>query len=118
MSSAAKAVSLKCNVCGLLLKSVEECQTHGEMTGHADFAESTETIKTMKCRECGKRCRNLEEQKLHANFNEGHSVFVPCEESDNVVQTAKEFRKMENDMRAKTPGCLSRRKAQIKTTTS
>ena len=99
MSSAAKAVSLKCNVCGLLLKSVEECQTHGELTGHADFAESTETIKTMKCRECGKRCRNLEEQKLHANFNEGHSVFVPCEESDNVVQTAKEFRKMENDMR-------------------
>ena len=48
------------------------------MTGHADFAESTET-QTMKCRECGKRCRNLEEQKLHANFNEGHSVFVPCE---------------------------------------
>jgi len=99
MASKTAAVSLKCNVCGLLLKSVEECQTHGEMTGHSDFSESTETIKTMKCRECGKRCRNEQEQKLHANFNEGHSVFVPCEESDNVVQTAKEFRKMENDMR-------------------
>ena len=99
MASKTAAVSLKCNVCGLLLKSVEECQTHGEMTGHSDFSESTETIKTMKCRECGKRCRNEQEQKLHANFNEGHSVFVPCEESDNVVQTAKEFRKLENDMR-------------------
>ena len=93
------AVSLKCNICGILLKSVEECQTHGEMTGHLDFSESKETIKTMKCQKCGKRCRNKEEEKLHANFNEGHNVFVPWEESDNVVQTAKEFRKMENEMR-------------------
>ena len=93
------AVSLKCNICGILLKSVEECQTHGEMTGHSDFSESKETIKTMKCQKCGKRCRNKEEEKLHANFNEGHNVFVPWEESDNVVQTAKEFRKMENEMR-------------------
>jgi hypothetical protein len=40
----AKALSLKCNVCGLLLRSMREAQDHGESTGHADFAESTEAV--------------------------------------------------------------------------
>jgi UBX domain-containing protein 1/4 len=98
MASEQKAVSLKCVTCGVLLKSVQEAQTHGEITGHSDFSESTEIIKTMRCTACGKRCRNEQEQKLHSNFNEGHEDFVECEEGDNVVQTSKQFKQMKNEM--------------------
>jgi hypothetical protein len=37
-----QALSLKCNQCGAQFKSVAEAQSHGEATGHSDFAESTE----------------------------------------------------------------------------
>jgi hypothetical protein len=41
---AAQALSLKCNTCGAFLRSMREAQDHGEATGHADFAESTEPV--------------------------------------------------------------------------
>ena len=40
------AQSLVCNDCGLQLKSVKEATDHNEATGHANFAESEEKVRT------------------------------------------------------------------------
>lgn len=38
------AKSLRCSVCGALLRNVAEAQSHGEITGHASFEESTDVV--------------------------------------------------------------------------
>ena len=40
----AQALSLKCDICGVQLRSVKEAQDHGDATGHAAFSESTEAV--------------------------------------------------------------------------
>ena len=51
------ALSLKCNTCGIFLRSMREAQDHGEATGHADFAESTEAVLTLVRRRARRRTR-------------------------------------------------------------
>lgn len=38
------ALSLECGDCKVQLRSVEEAQEHAELTGHANFQESTEAV--------------------------------------------------------------------------
>ena len=72
----AQALSLKCGVCGTLLKSVAEAQLHSETTGHApQFEESTEALLNLTCTDCGKPCRSQTEADLHTKRT-GHSNFV------------------------------------------
>ena len=81
-----KALSLKCNVCGIQLKSVAEAQSHGEATGHADFVESTEAVLNLTCVACGKPCRSETEKDIHTKRT-GHAEFV-----DKTDATATETR--------------------------
>ena len=69
------ALSLKCNVCGVQLRSVAEAQSHGEATGHSDFAESTEAVLNLTCVACGKPCRSETEKDIHSKRT-GHTEFV------------------------------------------
>ena len=62
----AQALSLKCDICGVQLRSVKEAQDHGDATGHAAFSESTEAVKRLVCRECGKTCRSDTEWDVHS----------------------------------------------------
>jgi hypothetical protein len=41
----AAALSMTCGVCKAQLRSVQEAQEHAEITGHTDFAESTEPVR-------------------------------------------------------------------------
>ena len=41
----ATALSLVCGDCGAQLRSAEEAQDHADVTGHANFAESTEPVR-------------------------------------------------------------------------
>ncbi|EFN54376.1 hypothetical protein CHLNCDRAFT_31757 [Chlorella variabilis] len=68
------ALSLKCDICGVALRSVAEAQAHGDATGHAAFSESTEAVKRLVCRECGKACRSSNEWDLHSKRT-GHAEF-------------------------------------------
>lgn len=97
------ALSLVCNDCGALLRSVKEAQDHGEATGHASFSESTEAVgalisrfplcccdraacsrrkstswalqvKRYVCKECGKPCRSDTERDVHTRRT-GHAEF-------------------------------------------
>ena len=79
----ATALSLKCNVCGLSLRSMREAQDHGEATGHADFSESTEAVLSLVCAECGKPCRSTTECDVHTKRT-GHTQFV-----DKTAEAAK-----------------------------
>jgi hypothetical protein len=77
------ALSLKCNTCGLALRSMREAQDHGEATGHADFSESTEPVLSLVCKECGKPCRSKTECDVHTKRT-GHTQFV-----DKTAEAAK-----------------------------
>jgi len=77
------AKSLVCGVCKAELKSVKAATEHAELTGHADFAESTAPVVTMKCRACGKPCDSKEEQDLHTRHT-GHGDYDTVE-SDLVA---------------------------------
>jgi hypothetical protein len=79
----ATALSLKCNTCGLALRSMREAQDHGEATGHADFSESTEAVLSLVCAECGKPCRSQTECDVHTKRT-GHAEFV-----DKTAEAAK-----------------------------
>lgn len=70
----AQALSLKCDICGVQLRSVKEAQDHGDATGHAAFSESTEAVKRLVCRECGKTCRSETEWDVHSKRT-GHQAF-------------------------------------------
>ncbi|EEH53598.1 uncharacterized protein MICPUCDRAFT_69863 [Micromonas pusilla CCMP1545] len=97
MSSA--ALSLKCNVCGVQLRSVAEAQSHGEATGHADFAESTEAVLNLSCVTCGKPCRSETERELHSKRT-GHSEFVDkTSETSQAVDTEREMKQLEAETR-------------------
>jgi hypothetical protein len=41
----AAALSLKCDQCGVKLRSIKEAQDHGDATGHSAFSESTEAVR-------------------------------------------------------------------------
>lgn len=77
------ALSLKCNTCGLALRSMREAQDHGEATGHADFSESTEAVLSLVCADCGKPCRSQTECDVHTKRT-GHASFV-----DKTAEAAK-----------------------------
>ena len=77
------ALSLKCNTCGLALRSMREAQDHGEATGHADFSESTEAVLSLVCADCGKPCRSQTECDVHTKRT-GHSTF-----NDKTQEAAK-----------------------------
>ena len=77
------ALSLKCNVCGIALRSMREAQDHGEATGHADFSESTEPVLSLTCVDCGKPCRSQTECDVHTKRT-GHTQFV-----DKTAEAAK-----------------------------
>ena len=44
-SLAMAALSMTCGVCNAQLRSVQEAREHAEMSGHTDFAESTEPVR-------------------------------------------------------------------------
>lgn len=95
-----QALSLKCNVCGIQLKSVAEAQSHGEATGHADFAESTEAVLNLTCVACGKPCRSETEKDIHTKRT-GHAEFVDkTDETATAMDTEGEMKKIGDDMRA------------------
>ena len=95
-----QALSLKCNVCGIQLKSVAEAQSHGEVTGHADFSESTEAVLNLQCVTCGKPCRSETEKDLHTKRT-GHTEFQDrTAESATAVQTEKEMKQLDAEMKA------------------
>jgi hypothetical protein len=99
------ALSLKCNTCGVALRSMREAQDHGEATGHADFSESTEAVLTLVrtqiivvcapqradvkaasaqvCADCGKPCRSQTEVDVHTKRT-GHFTFT-----DKTAEAAK-----------------------------
>lgn len=79
------ALSLVCQDCGVLLKSVKEAQDHGDATGHANFAESTEAVKRYVCTECGKPCRSDTEREVHTKRT-GHTGFKEVA-SEEVLNT-------------------------------
>ena len=86
-----QALSLKCNVCGIQLKSVAEAQSHGEATGHADFAESTEAVLNLTCVACGKPCRSETEKDIHTKRT-GHAEFVDkTDETATAMDTEGEL---------------------------
>jgi len=60
-----------------------QAQDHGEASGHADFAESTEAVLALVCQDCGKPCRSETEQKIHTQRT-GHASFV-----DKTAEVAK-----------------------------
>ena len=93
------ALSLKCNTCGVQLKSVAEAQQHGEASGHSDFAESTEAVLNLTCVTCGKPCRSETEKEIH-NKRTGHSEFVDkTNEQAQTVDTATEMKAIEVEMK-------------------
>ena len=95
-----KALSLKCNVCGIQLKSVAEAQSHGEATGHVDFVESTEAVLNLTCVACGKPCRSETEKDIHTKRT-GHAEFVDkTDETATAMDTEGEMKKIGDDMRA------------------
>lgn len=94
-----QALSLKCNICGVQLKSVAEAQQHGEATGHADFSESTEAVLNLQCKICGKPCRSETEKDLHTKRT-GHTEFEDrTNESAKAVDTEEEMKQLETEMK-------------------
>mmetsp|Transcript_1323 Transcript_1323/g.1930 ORF Transcript_1323/g.1930 Transcript_1323/m.1930 type:complete len:437 (-) Transcript_1323:67-1377(-) len=95
-----KALSLKCNTCGLQLKSVAEAQSHGETSGHSDFAESTEAVLNLQCVACGKPCRSDTEKDLHTKRT-GHAEFQDkTNETAKAVDTEVEMKQLDAEMKA------------------
>ncbi|XP_072960519.1 uncharacterized protein [Typha angustifolia] len=76
-------LSLRCGDCGAHLKSVEEAQSHAELTSHTNFSESTEAVLNLVCAACGKPCRSKTETDLHTKRT-GHADFV-----DKTMEAAK-----------------------------
>ncbi|OAE21817.1 hypothetical protein AXG93_2550s1560 [Marchantia polymorpha subsp. ruderalis] len=76
-------LSLQCGDCKVQLRTVEEAQEHAELTGHANFEESTEPVLNLVCSTCGKPCRTKTESDLHTKRT-GHTEFV-----DKTAETAK-----------------------------
>jgi len=72
-----------CGDCGHQLRSVQEAQEHAELTGHANFSESTEAVLNLVCTACGKPCRSKTETDLHTKRT-GHSEFT-----DKTEEAAK-----------------------------
>jgi hypothetical protein len=94
------ALSLKCNVCGVQLRSVAEAQSHGEATGHSDFAESTEAVLNLTCVACGKPCRSETEKDIHSKRT-GHTEFVDkTSEQTATVDTEVEMKAIGDEMKA------------------
>jgi hypothetical protein len=94
------ALSLKCNVCGVQLRSVAEAQSHGEATGHSDFAESTEAVLNLTCVACGKPCRSETEKDIHSKRT-GHTEFVDkTHEQTKTVDTEGEMKAIGDEMKA------------------
>ena len=94
------ALSLKCNVCGVQLRSVAEAQSHGEATGHSDFAESTEAVLNLTCVACGKPCRSETEKDIHSKRT-GHTEFVDkTNEQTATVDTEGEMKAIGDEMKA------------------
>ena len=93
-------MSLKCNVCGVQLRSVAEAQSHGEATGHSDFAESTEAVLNLTCVACGKPCRSETEKDIHSKRT-GHTEFVDkTSEQTATVDTEVEMKAIGDEMKA------------------
>ncbi len=93
-------MSLKCNVCGVQLRSVAEAQSHGEATGHSDFAESTEAVLNLTCVACGKPCRSETEKDIHSKRT-GHTEFVDkTNEQTARVDTEGEMKAIGDEMKA------------------
>ena len=93
------ALSLRCNTCGVQLRSVAEAQVHGESTGHSDFAESTEAVLNLSCVACGKPCRSETEKDIHSKRT-GHLEFVDrTHEQVSTVDTANEMKAIGEEMR-------------------
>ncbi|GLC66404.1 hypothetical protein PLESTF_000423800 [Pleodorina starrii] len=90
------AKSLRCGVCGILLRNVAEAQSHGEVTGHASFEESTEVIKVMKCLTCGKPCRTDAERGMHKRFT-GHAEYAE-ETAEATLNTEAEMKEARDAM--------------------
>jgi len=65
------AKSLKCGECGALFLSVQEAQTHGELSKHTRFEETTEKVQVWFCAACGKPARSDADRKLHSRHT-GH----------------------------------------------
>ncbi|KAL4429552.1 hypothetical protein ABPG77_008601 [Micractinium sp. CCAP 211/92] len=86
-----QALSLKCDVCGVQLRSVKEAQDHGDATGHAAFSESTEAVKRLVCRECGKTCRSSDEWDLHSKRT-GHAAFDDKTDEAEAVDTEAQMK--------------------------
>ncbi|EFJ22008.1 hypothetical protein SELMODRAFT_443383 [Selaginella moellendorffii] len=76
-------LSLQCGDCGAALRTVEEAQEHAEISGHANFVESTQAVLNLVCTACGKPCRSQTEVDLHTKRT-GHVDFA-----DKTAEAAK-----------------------------
>jgi UBX domain-containing protein 1/4 len=81
-TTATAAKSIKCDACGSLFLSWNEAQTHADVTKHAAFSESTETVRVWLCQDCGKPARTLAEKTLHERHT-GHKQWK--EEADGAA---------------------------------
>jgi len=80
------------------LKSVAEAQTHGEMTGHTQFEESTEAVLALTCTECGKPCRSQTEVDLHKKRT-GHENYVDKTDEAKAMDTETEMKTVAAELR-------------------
>lgn len=87
------ALSLRCKDCDTLLKSVVEAQAHNELTGHANFEETTVAVTRLVCTECGKSCRTDAEKDLHTKYT-GHSAYEDKTGEAEAINTEKEFQQI------------------------
>ncbi|KAK9803636.1 hypothetical protein WJX72_007545 [[Myrmecia] bisecta] len=85
------ALSLVCKQCNTQLRSVEEAQSHGEVTGHSQFEESTEPVLSLVCTKCGKPCRSQTEKDIHTKRT-GHANFVDKTDEATAMDTEGEMK--------------------------
>jgi ssDNA-binding Zn-finger/Zn-ribbon topoisomerase 1 len=83
------AKSLVCEDCGKRFRSVAQAEFHGNKSGHANFAESTEEIKPLTEEEKKARLQELRE-KLKAK-REGMSEQDKLDKKKNEVRYAFPF---------------------------
>ncbi|KAF5841687.1 hypothetical protein DUNSADRAFT_11894 [Dunaliella salina] len=106
------AKSLKCNDCGVLLESVKQAQTHGEVTGHINFGEHTEAITVCICQECGKKAKTDAEKALHQRHT-GHNNWSAPQALDEVINTEAQMQAAKEDMDVDDAELLGKKKKAV-----
>uniref|UniRef100_A0A915J228 UBX domain-containing protein 1 n=1 Tax=Romanomermis culicivorax TaxID=13658 RepID=A0A915J228_ROMCU len=88
------ASSYKCDDCGRMLKNEQEIEFHAAKTNHANFSESTDTIKAMTPEEKREQMKKLQERlRLRREQKD-------MEEKQKAIEMEKNRRKMGQEMLA------------------